>query len=447
MKKYLLHLALITTTINAADNITAWFSEGKINGNLRYYYIETNKKSPTVDSSAHANSFGGNLHYETSKLNGFSSGITFMSTNAFRLPDKVDASLLARDNGVRLENSAGGSEAQKSFSVIGEAYLEHFKDGLKIGYGRKAMNTPLLHTKDVRMILSTVQGAYAKYIFNDNTTFSINYLTHFKQRTSNKFTNIVEHVLGSQTKAITGDDKQDLILFGTEYAKDSLRAKFYDYYATNFINMLYTDLSYSSNLNNGSNWSLAAQFISQYSIQNSDENLAKTGSITGGKQISSNALALKGSYSLAESTFTLAASKLFSDSNKHDSLVLPWDGTPLFTNMITANNLFQSNYGKGLQADSVYIGGSKALKIGFSQKFGFADLKGLKASLSYLITDNDRFMKKQKDLNAVLSYSKDNYSVAFKGIWVDNNSDMKANGTVTQIDDFSQFRVIANYNW
>jgi len=63
--------------------------------------------------------------------------------------------------------------------------------------------------------------------------------------------------------------------------------------------------------------------------------------------------------------------------------------------------------------------------------------------------DNDRFTKgNQQDFNVVLAYNYDKHlSIALKGIWVKNNTGAKADGTVTQLDDFQQYRVIANYKF
>jgi len=148
------------------------------------------------------------------------------------------------------------------------------------------------------------------------------------------------------------------------------------------------------------------------------------------------------------SKFLLAYSKVFKDNNKHDSLVLPWDGTPLFTNMITSNDLFQSLYGKAFNADSIYIGGSQGIKIAYNQKFDTLGLSGVSSTLAYLNTSNSKFAKNQNDYNAVLGYKYDNsFSFALKGIWVQNNSGADTTGKVSQLKQLNQYRVIANYTF
>lgn len=447
MKNRLLSLLFLSTSTYAADMLQSWFSDGNVNANLRYYYIETKKQEPSVNNSIHANAIGGKLHYETAQSHGLKSGVTFMTTNGFALPDNIDTSVLARDNGVRLGTGVSGEDARSSITVLGEAYLQYQQDDWELGYGRYVMRTPLIHEKDVRMIPSTVQGGYTSYQFPYGTTLGVSYLTHFKQRTSDRFINIVQHALGDNTEAITGSGKQDIAVLSVVHEKKPFKVSFYNYYASDFMNSLYFDMHFKGSYDKSVNYNTAMQLITQRSIGNANDNLALAGSLTNGKSIAADAIAIKGNVSFHESDFTVSGSKVFTDSEHHDSLVLPWDGTPLYTNMITSNNLFQSNYGKALTADSVYIGGSLGMKASYTQSYGFTGLQGIKTKLAYLCIDNNRFAKKQHDLNAVVSYKRDTFDIALKGIWVRNNSSADVLGNVSQVDHFTQYRIILNYAW
>jgi hypothetical protein len=69
---YLLHLC-------GADSFDAWLRDGNVSGNLRYYFIETNKKFIAGDyTSAYGNSIGGQLSFATSTWNGWKLGSTFL---------------------------------------------------------------------------------------------------------------------------------------------------------------------------------------------------------------------------------------------------------------------------------------------------------------------------------------------------------------------------------
>ncbi len=433
--------------IYAADSFSEMFTEGKAYGNIKYYYIQTDKQNdnPYKDTSAHANAIGGQIGFETASLMGFKAKATFMTTNGFSLGNPVDTSILGRDNGVRL----GAQYADDSFTVLGEALLQYNYEGFMANYGRQVIKTPLIHAKEVRMLPSAVQGAMLSYTDKTNGwSIGGSYLTHFKQRTSDSFVNIVEHALGANTRAITGSDTGDVWYLDAAWHNDAVSVSVYDYYAKDFLNSLYATAAYHGETG-GHAFGLAIEGIMQRSIGNADSNLAKAGSVTGGKAINAESISLKGDIHFGESTFMAGYSYVTKDDNAHDSLVLPWDGTPLYTNMITSNDLFSSNYGKGLKADSIYIGGTSSFKIAYTQTYDFTGHTGFKTVLSYMNADNDRFTKgNQQDFNVVLAYNYDKHlSIALKGIWVKNNTGAKADGTVTQLDDFQQYRVIANYKF
>lgn len=449
MKYFVLFIVLLSASTFGADSIATWFEEGSVKGNVKYYYIETKKdKDDGSHTSAHANSVGGTLNYTTGNLYGFSTGATFMTTNGFALPNSVDTSVLARDNGVRLEGNPSGKIAQESFSVLGEVYLQYIYKDFTALYGRKVIKTPLIHAKEVRMLPSAVQGAFVDYKVAEEVTLGASYLTHFKQRTSDQFTNIVEHALGANTKAITGSDEGEVLVVDLVSKSEKITFRMYDYYAKDFMNSAYIDVDVKNTLASGWKMNVAYQYIYQSSIGNSDTNLNKIGSITDGNKISSHAVAFKFNAGYNESSLGFAFSKVLSNSDRHDSLVLPWDGTPLFTNSITSNDLFQSNYGKSLTADSLYIGGSMGIKLAYTQKYDFTGVKGFKTSLSYLHIDNDKFANNQRDYNIVLGYGIENFTLALKGIWVRHNTTQKEDGSINPQDDkLTQYRVIANYKF
>lgn len=122
-----------------------------------------------------------------------------MTTQSFLLPYDVESSAIGQDNGF-MEKDPG-----TSFSVIGEAYVDYKNTLFNAWYGRRAINTPMIGEKDVRMLPSTVQGTEGKLYFGDTTTVSLSYLDRFKQRSSNEFTNIIKHALGTDTLSITGE--------------------------------------------------------------------------------------------------------------------------------------------------------------------------------------------------------------------------------------------------
>ena len=451
MKKSSLGLILLSTALFATSEVNSFsevFSEATTSGNIKYYYIQTDKdKSYTgaADTSAYANSIGGQIHFDTARYKGFSAYLTFMTTNPFLLsndPAKVDTSIIGKDNGAR------GGDATKGFSVLGEAYIDYRYKDFMVTYGRKVIKTPLMNAKEVRMLPSTFNGLYLDYTQNKYSHIGFDYVTEFKQRTSNEFINVIQHALGDDTEAVTGSSGGAMWMADYNFKTDDYALNIYDCYAENFINSVYTDASYKMHVG-VAKLHFAAQYIYQQSVGNADDNLATAGSITNGKKIRSNAVGAKVIGNLGYGTLTLAYSKVFSDNTKHDSLVLPWDGTPLFTNAITSNDLFQSIYGHALNADSIYIGGSQGFKVAYKERFNGIGLKGVSLSAAYLNTSNSKFEKgHQSDYNVVLGYTYDKaFSLALKGIWVQNSASADKTGNVTQLKLLSQYRVITNYKF
>jgi len=448
--KYAIGLSLLTAlSLQAADGLESWFKEGKAHGNIKYYYISTTKDGGTPGhSSAHSNAIGGQLGYETGSLYGLKAAATFMTTNPFAIPSdprNVETSTLARDNGVRLDGSATGVHADDGFSVLGEAYLQYNRDNYEIWYGRKVIDTPLMDAKEVRMIPSAFQGGMATIQADDTLMLSIGYLDKFKQRTSDRFINIIEHALGVNTAAITGSTSGSVIPVSVQYKKGPIKALVYDDYAKDFMNAVYAEASFNNKLSNDMSYTASVQGIMQNSIGNADSAAAQA--IMGGK-INAQAVGAKVSFNIDKTSIMAACTHVFSNSGDHDSLVLPWDGTPLYTNTITSNDLFVSDYGQGLTSDSAYIGGTTGYKLGVSQKFDIATVKGFSAGASYAHYENGRFPSDQDDINGELGYGAGNFSLALKGIWVHDNTSASINNTLkAQNEKFTQYRVIANYKF
>jgi len=430
---------LATPEVNTFSEV---FSEAQTSGNIKYYYIQTDKDFETLNStSANANSIGGKLSFKTASLYGFRSGATFMTTNPFLLDNRVDSSIIGKDNGVRSGNAKDG------FSVLGEGYIAYNYNNFDFLYGRQVIKTPLIHAKEVRMLPSSVEGGFFNYKINKKSVYTLAYLEKFKQRTSDTFVNMQEHALGNKTEAITGSKTGSVFMAGVDYKQDEYTLKVYDYYANDFLNTIYLDVSYKTDVSN-LQLTFSGQYINQKSIGNADTNLKNDLTLAGGA-INVNAFGAKVVAKLSKSKFIVAYSNILRDEDSHDSLVLPWDGTPLFANMITSNDLFQSLYGNALKADSIYIGGSQGIKLAYNQKFNLFG-ENLSTTISYLNTSNSRtgFHKAQRDYNIVLGYKANKaFSVALKGIWVQNNSGADATGEITQLKLLSQYRVITNYKF
>ena len=456
MRKRIIVLIFLLTSFESmaleVKSLDDWFSKGRIKGNFKYYFIETNKENDLTNfsSSAYSHSIGGKLNYSTANYKGLSMNLTFMSTNPFALPDKADTSTIARDDGVRIEKSPGSDVAKDGFSILGESFLDYKGSNLNIWIGRKAVKTPLINAKDVRMIPTSVSGANLAYKLRRGVQVGVGYVDKFKQRTSSKFINIIEHTLGSNTKTIIGKDGGFIIPIYLTLKEGQYKFNLYDYYAENFMNSLYSDFEFRGRINSDISFRVAAQGVYQQGVGRSCSAMNKDISAFGG-EINSLALGLKAGVTHVNSSLSIAYTKVKGSSNgEHNSLVMPWDGTPLFTNTVTSSNLFGSNYGKGLSSTGGYIAGTQGVKISYLHKYKYINIGNFKSMFSYSRFDNSGFDKTQVDLNAVLSYSIDDFTLDLKGIWVSNGSSNGNSGTqanITQLESLAQYRVIANYKF
>jgi len=456
----LIAMSASAATTTDVTNPVDWFAEGEAHGNIKYYFIETQKRSSGKDDfKAYANSIGGKLGYTTAKLYGFSLGATFMTTNPFALPSVVDTSIIGRDNGVQ------GGDPTEGFSVLGEAYLDYKHQGFNAWYGRRVEKTPLVNPKEVRMIPSSIEGGDISYSFENGLKLGAGYLDKFKQRTSSRFHNMIKHALGDKAIAITGSDRGSVIPAYLEWRDAHHTVRVYNYFTQDFVNSTYFDAVHKHQVNEDFTWFAGIQGMHQHGIGYAKSATFSAGladknapDIQANADINARFFGLKAGATFNESSFLLAYTNVLgSRDNEHNSLALPWDGTPLFTDMITSNDLFTSNYGQGMTSSGGYIAGTSGIKAGYTQKYDFTGVKGFKSVLSYAYYDNNNFVDAQQDINLVLAYGISDFSLALKGIWVKNNAgntaadtDVKAGETgasISQIDHLDQYRVIANWKF
>jgi len=216
---------LCIVSLQAADGLDTWFKEGSVQGNIRYYYIDTAKEGNQPTTSQHANAIGGQLGYVSGSLYGLKMGATLMTTHGFALdnnPANVDTSIIGRDNGVRADGSANGDHADDGFIVLGEAYGQYNRDNYELWYGRKVFESPLIDAKDVRMLPSSIEGGMASIKPTSEIQLSAGFVDKFKQRTSDRFTDIVKHALGSDTLVITGHEGGYVVPVSLSYKDKSV---------------------------------------------------------------------------------------------------------------------------------------------------------------------------------------------------------------------------------
>jgi hypothetical protein len=436
MRRCLL-LSTFLAQLLMADPFSDWFAHGSVSGNIKYYYIETNRQfESTLNTSHHSNAAGGELHYSTARTHHLQFNTAFMTTNGFLLPTNVETSTLGQDEGRRGNDPAAG------YSTLGIANLDYDDETINLWYGRRIINTPMIGPKKARMLPSVIEGGAIVLKLGTYTDVTFIYADKFKQRTSKRFTNIIEHALGDDTRAVTGNDKGETYTASLAYKRGNYDFNLVNMTAPDFLNALYADTEVRLD-----QWRLSAQFVDQRSIGNAETNLARPNSVTAGKSIRSRAVGLRARFDYRQSGFDLVYRNVFKDARHYDSIITPWDGNLLYAYSSTTNNLGQSLYGNGLTAGGAYVGGTQGMKFGYTQKYDFLKLQGFKTHVAYAVYQNSRYREDQKDLKLILFYDRDNFSVQLKGIWIDNDTYTFKDGTVNQLDWLTQFHAIVNYKF
>ncbi len=146
---------LSSVSVQAADDLSSMFSEGKTSGEIRIFHIDRQYEGGSGNET-HRNStaIGGKLKFETGSYKGLSLGTALYTTNdiggalGYGSGGKQDPSLLSSD--------------KESYSILGEAYLNYdmsslgTKTNAKLGYQR--FDTPMMGSDDARMLPNTFEA-------------------------------------------------------------------------------------------------------------------------------------------------------------------------------------------------------------------------------------------------------------------------------------------------
>ena len=418
----------LSSSLLAAD---ATKKEITLDGYVESYYIHTLRQNSSNNIDAYSQTVGLELVATTPSWHGLYAEAAMMSDNGIFInddPSRVDASNLANDVAAVTGNA---SDKRQNIAALGEAFLGYKHQHYDLKAGRFLYDTPWANQKRVRLVPTTFSGATFTYK-RDSFTLGFDYIGSIKQRTNNSFYNILEHALGVATLTNTGRSKADMMVTHMSIGEGM---RLYNYHIEDFLNTSYFD--YKRTI---SGYDFALQAIYQTSvgyfdtaIENGTALDASGSNINKSEGLKSAVFGLKVAKGFGKHKITLASTYNDYSANAYSHFIAPFDGTPLFTDTITGNNLFKSLYGKALAADAGYKAGVLALK----GAYGYQITEKLKTVLSAARYDNGAAAS-QTDINAVIAYKLQGWTLAAKGIWV-FDEDQNAGQT------FQQYRLIANY--
>jgi len=140
MKKNIV-LSMAVASLLGADSLDSAFKNAKVDGYIRagYQYHDI-----SGDKSYKSDSIGGKLHIKTAPISGITAGASFYTTNKISNNDGEGVSFFNSNN--------------KSYSILGEAYLEGVFGNTTIKLGRQELDTPFADTDDIGMIPNTFEA-------------------------------------------------------------------------------------------------------------------------------------------------------------------------------------------------------------------------------------------------------------------------------------------------
>jgi len=341
------------TSVNAAEDLSSMFSEGKVSGQIREFSISRSvdySSNAKEDYTRKANAIGGYLKFETADFAGLSLGTALYTTNGFLLDSpkddytKVDPTLLGPGN--------------EGYSILGEAYIQYKNGNTAFKGGRQKLATPLAGTDDARMLPNLFEAYVLSNTDLPGTTLIAAHATRFAQGTFGRaynggllaatagysfvdtrnqvgdFVNMGTYAVGTATDGVS-------VVSATYTGVDRLKVQLWDYYAHDILNAIYGQVDYSWNclLTNKVKPFVAAQFIKENDI--GDKLLKNAG---GDGSIDSLFWAAKVGAKVENFTAYVAYSSTGeneeNDAAYKNAIITPWGGMPAFTQGMVTRHMF-----------------------------------------------------------------------------------------------------------
>ncbi|BDY13743.1 OprD family outer membrane porin [Hydrogenimonas cancrithermarum] len=332
--------AAIGTTAFGADTLAEAFSDGKLSGQFRAFYLDRDYDGiATVHRTSLA--AGGHLKFETGAYYGFSAGAAFYTTNHFgigadNLPGEVlDPSLFGED--------------LKGYTILGEAYLKYNYENTIFKAGRQRLDTPMAGSDDARMLPNMFEAYLLTNTDLKDTTLIAAHITKFAAGTfanvysggalaatagysyvdadTGEFTDMGEYAIGQKTDGVS--------LAAAKYnGIENLSLQAWDYYAHDIMNILYLqgDFGWNCLMNGDVKMKASVQYIHENDVGDS---------LAGDVDSDYVGLKLAAKYNVLSGYVAYSTTGSDSANQLGSSILTTWGGMPAFTQgMVTRHQFF-----------------------------------------------------------------------------------------------------------
>ena len=373
---------LLSILSEEAQSLSSALEQTKVDGYIRGSYQVHNV---TDDRTYKDDAIGGKLHIQTGAFYGLTLGASIYSSNA-----------LFNDDNRGLVPLRG--ESHKSYTILGEAYiqLDFGKSMLKVG--RQEIDTPFAQVDDIGMIPNTFESA----IFENNDIEDTSIFLGQIQRMAGVDADVVDKftkVNGSNNMQVLGmnyDGVQDL----------ALGAWYYNLKDGEIDSIAYLEANYEKELG-AMTYGVGLQYAKESYLNDADANI------------------YSGTLSATANKIGLTLSTAYSKA-KDNGASSGFGGGPFFSN---SEYLILDNAGK--DGTALWYGAEyDASKVG---------IEGLTVGLEYVTLTNEA-KKEATEADLVLSYEmNDNFEIHAIA------SNLKGHNVGE--DDAKHLRVFANYNF
>ena len=352
---------LSSVSLQAADDLSSMFSEGKTSGEIRMFYIDREYQgSSGADTHRNSTAVGGNIKFETADYKGLSFGTALYTTNEIPLLnyDDVDPTLLGVND--------------KSYSILGEAYLQYKYENTTFKGGRQKLNTPMAGADDARMLPNMFEAYLLINSDIPNTTLIAGHVSKFAQGTFGRVYDAASSPANSILSATSGysafDSRNqvgDFVNMGTysvgqstngvsvasaSYKNGNFNAQVWDYFAHDIVNIIYADAGISWNC-------LLSDSIKPYAsvqlINESDIGNSYAGSLSG--MYWSAKVGAKYENFNAYVAYSQTSQNDAGEAASENAIITVWGGMPAYT--------------QGMVTRHQFLAGTKATKVVASYNF------------------------------------------------------------------------------
>ncbi len=233
----------------SAGSLAEFLGGGRLDLQVRGYFIDRTFaetfRYPEVENEAFA--VGGGLAYRTAAWHGASLGLTFYTSQKIWAPPDKGGTGLLQDG--------------KSYSVLGESWLEWKGGETKVRLFRQKLDTPVLGSRDLRIVPYTWQAYTVENRSVRGMTVLASWVTHVKDWTSTSFVRIGPWLGAPEVKAGTG-----LVGLAWESPAKALGAQGWGYWTEDVVGTAYVQVDGRVPVGSGVALSLSGQGIFQREV-------------------------------------------------------------------------------------------------------------------------------------------------------------------------------------